>query len=474
MKRKIISIALSAALVFTSTGIVSFAASSGSGSSSSSSDLDKIAEAADSSDSSDSSSDNKETTVYVISDANGEQQNIIVDSWLKNPGEADSLNDKTDLSNIENTKGNEKYTENNDGTITWNAKGNDIYYEGTSSDELPVDVNIGYELDGKKVEGKDIKNATGHLKISFTYKNNTGKTEKINGKSATIYQPYAMISGTVFENSNVKNLKIKNGKIINDGTRSIAVGLALPGLAQSLDIESAGLPESITIEGDVKDFDLMGTLTLGTSDALKKLDLNDISSVDELSKKMDELQSASTKLVSGSKELANGTVSASNGTNQLVNGINTLANGAYSLDNGAGSLANGTSQLASGASQLQNGADQLANGLTTVKSSLDSADLEGNTAKMLTGLQQISSAIKGSDTSLYAGATGIQAGAEKLYSSLNGRLVSGADEISSGGKSLASNAEKSRAELQRSHQDFQALSLEQVRWPLEPREQYRR
>ena len=74
----------------------------------------------------------KEETVYVIADASGNTQNVIVSNWLKNKDGASTITDRTNLKDIQNVDGDETYTENKDGTITWKADGNDIYYQGTT------------------------------------------------------------------------------------------------------------------------------------------------------------------------------------------------------------------------------------------------------------------------------------------------------------------------------------------------------
>lgn len=42
----------------------------------------------------------KEETVYVVSDASGKQQKVIVSEWLKNPENATELTDATDLKDV--------------------------------------------------------------------------------------------------------------------------------------------------------------------------------------------------------------------------------------------------------------------------------------------------------------------------------------------------------------------------------------
>lgn len=97
----------------------------------------------------------KNETVYVIADAQGNKKNVIVGDWLDNEGSIDSIKDKSALSDIENVKGDEKFTENGD-NIEWSADGSDIYYKGSSDKELPVDVNVTYFLDGKEIPSDEL------------------------------------------------------------------------------------------------------------------------------------------------------------------------------------------------------------------------------------------------------------------------------------------------------------------------------
>ena len=81
----------------------------------------------------------KTQTVYVTADSDGNEEQVIVSNWLKNTNGSQTLTDKSQLSGITNVKGDETYTQSGD-TITWQASGKDIYYQGTSSKSLPVAV----------------------------------------------------------------------------------------------------------------------------------------------------------------------------------------------------------------------------------------------------------------------------------------------------------------------------------------------
>lgn len=54
-------------------------------------------------------SQEKEETVYVKADAEGNTQTVIVSDWLKNKKKAAEIKDATDLNDIENVKGDETF-----------------------------------------------------------------------------------------------------------------------------------------------------------------------------------------------------------------------------------------------------------------------------------------------------------------------------------------------------------------------------
>ena len=58
----------------------------------------------------------KEQTVYVNADPNGNNQKVIVSNWLKNPQKENTLTDKSNLNDITNVKGKETFTDDGKGT----------------------------------------------------------------------------------------------------------------------------------------------------------------------------------------------------------------------------------------------------------------------------------------------------------------------------------------------------------------------
>ena len=176
-----------------------------------------------------SSESGKDETVYIVTDASGNPTNITVNDQLKNKDGAATLVDKTDLKDIVNVNGDGSYTENSDGTITWETESADVYYQGTTDKTLPVTVSLSYQLDGKDIRPEDLAGKSGHVKIRFDYKNTATMKEKVGGKEEDVTVPFAMISGAILPMDKFTNVSVTNGKIMGDGQNNIVVGMAFPG-----------------------------------------------------------------------------------------------------------------------------------------------------------------------------------------------------------------------------------------------------
>lgn len=400
----------------------------------------------------------KEETVYVIADANGKANKVIVSEWLKNQKGSDTLKDQSNLKDVKNVKGDQDFTKGSGDELTWNAKGSDIYYQGTSDKQLPVDVTVTYKLNGKTVSAKELDGASGKLTMEFTYKNNTGKTKKVNGKNVTIYQPFLMVSGLLVDNDKMSNVEVTNGKVINSGDKTVVVGMALPGLEESLGLadltDSDGkkididVPQKVTIKADVSDFSLLTTVTMASNSALEELNLDDVDSVDDLKDSLKKLGDSSKELVDGTKKLEDGVGELNDKSGDLADGVDQVNQGAKDLDkgakdlnNGAKDLDDGTNELATQVKDLPSSAQQLLDGAKSIKSALGNADSETQTiytgaAAIEEGAQQMSDNLKNTNgKSIYEAAAGIQEGAAKV--------TSGADQLSDGLNTAAANLDKS-------------------------------
>ena len=354
----------------------------------------------------------KDESVYLISDANGNVNKTIVVDHLKNKDKKDTLEDASNLSDIENVKGKEKFTQSGD-KLTWQAGGKDIYYQGTATEEPPVTQKVTYYLDGKEISPEDLAGKSGKVKIRFDYTNTTSYTETVNGEKQTVSVPFAAITGLVLGDG-FENIEVTNGKAEVSDSSSVVLGYALPGLKDSLGIKDKDLdgdvniPEYMEMTADVENFSMPAAMTfvVNASDYVST-DGIDTSDLDDM---INDLKDASTQLQDGSKTLAEGTDTLADGLSTLQSklgtfasgvgtlksGLKTYTDGVSTLSGGLNTLGNSTGALVSGADKLNSGAGQLASGSATLKDRLKSYT---------------------------DGASELQAGINKLYNTLDAGLT---------------------------------------------------
>ena len=314
----------------------------------------------------------------MLAGADGTVQKIIVSDWIKNAMAADSLEDKTELSDIENIKGDESFTLGGDNSYVWDAQGNDIYYQGNIEKELPVQMSVCYTLDEQAIAPEALTGQSGHVTISFDYQNVQYEEVLLDGKTKKIYVPFTMLIGMLLDTVVFRNVTISNGKLINDGDRIAVVGIAFPGLQEDLAIskEKLDIPDYVEISADVENFEMGMTMTLATTELFGAID-SDKLDLHELSDAMAELTNAMDQLMDGSSQLYDGLCTLLEKSGDLVSGINKLAEGAAQLKAGAESLD-------SGAAQLQAGAAQLSSGLNTLNA--NSSSLNGGARQVFSSL----------------------------------------------------------------------------------------
>lgn len=376
----------------------------------------------------------KDESVYLISDANGNVNKTIVVDHLKNKDKKDTLEDASNLSDIENVKGKEKFTQSGD-KLTWQAGGKDIYYQGTATEEPPVTQKVTYYLDGKEISPEDLAGKSGKVKIRFDYTNTTSYTETVNGEKQTVSVPFAAITGLVLGDG-FENIEVTNGKAEVSDSSSVVLGYALPGLKNSLGIKDKDLdgdvniPEYMEMTADVKNFSMPAAMTfvVNASDYVST-DGIDTSDLDDM---INDLKDASTQLQDGSKTLAEGTDTLADGLSTLQsklgtfasgvgtlqNGLKTYTDGVSTLSGGLNTLGNSTGALVSGADKLNSGAGQLASGSATLKDGLK-AYTDG------------ASTLAAGASNLDAGMDTLKSGTDTLSQSAPS-LVSGVNSLSDG------------------------------------------
>ena len=393
----------------------------------------------------------KEETVYVNADATGTTDEVTVSNWLKNSGSVSgSLTDASTLKDIKNVKGDETFKASGD-TLTWNTDGEDIYYQGTTDQDLPVSVKLTYYLDGKEIKPADLKGKSGHLKIQVDYTNKEKKTVSVDGKQEEVYTPFVMMTGMILPNETFSNVTIDNGKVISDGSKNIVVGFGMPGMKESLNLdesktEDLTIPESLCVEADVTDFTMSSTFTVALTDLLDDIDFDNIVDVDSLKSSLDELEDAALQLVSGSDTLADGAGTLADGVNSYTEGADTLNDAIQKYLGSNGELngsvteyVNGVNKVVKGVQDYTDGTNALADGVTAY----------------IGGEQQLKEGAKGL-LALSDGLTEMQKGINQLYGNLDGKLEDENDkDLLAGANQLAEGT----AKLQKSFNDESVKAL---------------
>ena len=365
-----------------------------------------------SADTTDSDKVDKDETVYVFSDAAGTQNKIIVSDWLKNPDGADTLTDSSNLSDIKNVKGDETFTQDGD-TVTWAAKGSDIYYQGTTTEESPIGVKVSYKLDGKDIEPSELAGKSGKVTIRFDYTNNAKQKVKIGDKDSEVSVPFTVITGMILPEDKFTNVEVTNGKVISEGKNATAIGVTFPGLKDSLELDDdTDVPDYFEVTADATDFELEMTLTCALPDVVSD-------AVDTKSGKFNDLKDMLHDLTDGKDELSDGVNDLKDGTSELKDKSADLKDGVDKLDDGASDLKDGAKDLKDGVKKVNDGANDLNDGAKKVKDGTKS--------------------VKDGADSLKTGADSLKTGADSLNTGL-GKISTGAASLSDGLSQASSGA----------------------------------
>lgn len=352
----------------------------------------------------------KDETVYTNAKSNGEQYQTIVTDHLINEEDEKLLKDMTNLLNIENTSGDEKFTQDGE-SLVWEADSNDIYYKGETNQELPVKLNIKYELDGKEISSDEIVGKSGKVKITISFENKEEHEVQINGKTEKMYTPFVVATGTYINNDNNKNIEVTNGKAIDDGSKTMVVGLTFPGMQESLNIDKDTLeiPTSIEITMETTNFEMNNIINYTTPKLIEDSELDIFSKLDDIYSKVETLQSASKQIENGAKTLSDGTTTYvekseefNQALNKFSNGVSSANTSYSSIDAGIKNLNSSVPDLTSGTKSLSDNLGAVNNGVKTMSDMLDGSQESMNNLKsgaqgISKGLTDLSAAMKTTD-----------------------------------------------------------------------------
>ena len=264
----------------------------------------------------------KDESIYIKLEEDGKVNNSIASEHLYNFSDKKVL-DKTNLFDIKNLNDNSKFSQ-NDNKLIWETSGSDIYYQGTYKKDLPISIEVKYYLNGKEQKVDDILGKKGNIKIVLNYKNNYKKKYNINGALEDIYVPYMIITTTILNNADNKNIKVTNGRVVDNGVSQVVIALSSPGIDESLNINDLKSMNKVEISYDTDNFELNPIYSVATTDVFEESNFNVFSEVNSLYNNINELQSNMDKIVDASKKLSDGSDAVNAGISELNNNVKTL------------------------------------------------------------------------------------------------------------------------------------------------------
>ncbi|MCI9365332.1 MAG: hypothetical protein HFJ54_01550 [Clostridia bacterium] len=231
----------------------------------------------------------------------------------------------------------------------------------------------------------------------------------INGKQEKLYTPFVVISAAVIDNSTNRNIEITNGKVIDNGTKTVVVGISLPGTTESLKLSKnkIDIPEKIEITMESNNFELGNIITYVTPKVFEESDLEIFKDLDEIYNKVNELQSSSKQIQEGANALKAGTDTYfeksqefNSGVEKVAQGVSSASKGYEELDAGIGTLNTSAKDLNTGVSKISAGAKDLKDGINELEVGVKQgkvqavSTLESSKKALTAGIDQI---IKGKD-----------------------------------------------------------------------------
>ena len=283
----------------------------------------------------------KKEVVSASADATGTVSQVDVTATLYgfDSESGDYVKDTTTLTNLKNPNGAESCYIQDNKTVYWDNLGETITYKGQSDATLPINVKVTYYLDKKEMAPEDMLGVSGHVTIRFDYENTTDEEVIVNGKTYHEQVPFGVLSAAYLPSDNFSNVEVSGGKVeIIDG-KYIAIGFAIPGLYDSLELSSFDAADNVTlkdyveISADVTDFELEFTETIVTNGLFTDINDDSLKDLTDLTESMDDLESASDKLVTGAADLLTGAKDFKEYLKSYIDGVDELTDGISSLDN---------------------------------------------------------------------------------------------------------------------------------------------
>ena len=248
----------------------------------------------------------KNETVYVNLDSTGKVTQTIVSDWIHTNKAQVYVDDMTNLSQIENIK-DDSMPDVSGQNLRWYMDSTDLYYQGYSTNPLPVNFELSYTLNGTPISGEELVGKSGQVTITIRMHNTHQEIVKVNGVDMPMYTPMIVVGGVALNETKFQNISVMNGKAIGNGNSQLAVLVGFPGINESLGLTEItqnantqiqySFNDTFVISADVKDFELGNFMFSAIPLASLDIGLNSIStSMDDVRENLSKLSSIQQSL----------------------------------------------------------------------------------------------------------------------------------------------------------------------------------
>ena len=314
----------------------------------------------------------KDESVYVTLAPDGSVQQQTVSVWLHRDGGLDGFADVSCLEAIHDLKGTAVPTQTGE-QLTWKVEAPDLYYQGTTGRQLPITAAITYELDGQPLTAGQLLGKSGHLKVTIALTNHERRTVTIDGRTRTVYTPFAAAVGTTLDADRFTNIKAEHGTVQTDSARAAVAWVCLPGMAETFDGLLTGslrevqdkFVDTVTLDADVTDCPALSFLIGCAADPSALSGMDEFEQLGTVSEDLDQLREATDQLLTGTADLLDGVLQLHDAvTGELTDGVVKLDDSVKGqLTTGAAQLRDGLAALNSNSAALNDGAAQLTDGI---------------------------------------------------------------------------------------------------------------
>lgn len=248
----------------------------------------------------------KTETVYVNLDNMGNVTQTIVSDWIHTTQSQVYVNDVTNLSQIENIK-DDTVPDVNGQNLKWYMDTTDLYYQGKTEAQVPLQFQLSYTLDGNPISAAELVGKSGHVEITIKMINTDDYIVKVNGKDMVMYNPLVVIGGLSLSEAKFQNISVKNGRTMGNGSSQMVILAGFPGINESLGLTDISqntdtemqysFDDTFVISADAVDFEIGNFMFAALPIASLDIGLNSIStSMDDVRANLSKLQSVQQSL----------------------------------------------------------------------------------------------------------------------------------------------------------------------------------